>query len=110
MLHALQNMPAAGEGPDVGKMAMVGWQMVLIAARYGVKYAAVVTRGNHHKDVTSRMIDYLGSNNFCEWEPVEYEINGARVGFWHDPDEDSSDGKGWDKVLKRLMDEKLAAK
>jgi CheY-like chemotaxis protein len=98
------NMPAYSEASNrrEGEVMMVGWQMVLIAALNGAKYAAVVTDDNHHADVTSAMLDPLGSA-YWSGGPVLFVINGAKVGFWHSPNEGSPDGKDWGKVLEALL-------
>lgn len=105
------NMPAWASASSTrrGEMMMVGWQIVLLAALNGAQYCAVVTAGNHHDDVTSAMLDPLGKAYwaYIERDPeytAPFVINGAKVGFWHDPNEDDPEnGKGWDKVLRVLL-------
>lgn len=73
----------------VGQEMPVGFALSLLAALKGVKYVAVVTATDHHDHPASAMLDAIESRcpheHDSEGKPPKFNINGARVGYYHAP-------------------------
>lgn len=94
-------MPAPGTmlSPDAkreheDKEQPLGWALVLRAVLNGARFAAVVSQTNHHDHPAAFALDAI-DNADDEWsdknvnglptKKPQFDINGAKVGFFHAP-------------------------
>lgn len=81
LLMPASRMTMGSEGMKfVGQEMPVGFALALMASQHGAKYVAVVTDTNHHNHPASAMLDSFQARN-----DVFFDINGAKVGFYHSP-------------------------
>jgi len=110
-------MPVGGRQQSLGErflgdMMPVGFSLALLAARFcGARYIGVVTATNHHHHPMSESLDHLSASFWAKVAsecPAAFEINGAKVGFFHAPmiEIKGTKGKDWRKILDRLMGQK----
>ncbi|MBI2889035.1 MAG: hypothetical protein HYY10_03890 [Candidatus Liptonbacteria bacterium] len=101
MMMPMSREGAASSTYQRGVEVPYGFVLVLVAARMGAKYIAMVTDTNHHHSAMSASLDHLGS---CYYKGDEepFEINGAKCLFLHAPFiEDAA--KDWGRVLRHLI-------
>jgi CheY-like chemotaxis protein len=68
-----------------GKEHALGWALVLRAVLNGARYAAVVSQVNHHAHPAAFALDAIDNADDDDAMKPQFDINGARVGFFHAP-------------------------